>query len=199
MPSKTALIVVDMQNDFLEDGKLGVPYSYDIIEPVKTLMARYPNVIMTQDWHPLGHHSFASTHHAPVFSTREMFYGTQTLWPDHCIQGTTGADFVTHLNPDKAQLILRKGWNIEVDSYSAFAENDKTHTGLQSYLRERGFDKIVLCGLALDYCVGYSALDAVHRDFQTTVCLNATRHIAEDSKLAMLTQLQGWGVKLTNA
>ncbi|WP_412057640.1 bifunctional nicotinamidase/pyrazinamidase [Bartonella sp. DGB2] len=198
MPDK-ALIVVDVQNDFMPNGSLGVPQGDTIIDPINALITRYNHVILTQDWHPPRHSSFASTHkvHAP-YDVVPFIYGPQTLWPDHCIQGSFGADFAKGLITSKAELILRKGYNRHIDSYSAFFENDhKTPTGLSSYLKERGIKEILLCGLATDFCVGYSALDAIKNGFGVSVALDACAGLDLNGSLNhMLKSMNEAGVKL---
>lgn len=169
------LIVVDMQNDFLPGGALAVPESDLILPAVKNLMFRFDHIVMTQDWHPIGHKSFASSHRDKMpFDMIDMPYGRQTLWPDHCVQSSLGASLHGSLPVDKADLIIRKGTNRNIDSYSAFFENDrKTPTGLRGYLKERGVKKLIFCGLATDFCVAYSALDAVHCGFEVAIALDA--------------------------
>ncbi|MGR3585314.1 MAG: bifunctional nicotinamidase/pyrazinamidase, partial [Pseudooceanicola nanhaiensis] len=154
-----ALIVIDIQNDFCPGGALAVAGGDEIVPGVNALMAEYPAVILTQDWHPAGHSSFASAHPgAAPFSTTEMPYGTQVLWPDHCVQGSPGAAFHAALDTDRADLIIRKGFNPAIDSYSAFFENDQTTpTGLEGYLRTRGITELTMVGLATDFCVNFSA------------------------------------------
>ena len=156
------LLVVDVQNDFCPDGALAVGEGDAVVPVINRLAGRFEHIVLTQDWHPAGHSSFASSHtSAAPFQTIEMPYGMQTLWPDHCVQGTPGAEFHPELETDGAQLIIRKGFRRAIDSYSAFFENDKTTpTGLAGYLRERGLRRIFLVGLATDFCVHYSALDA---------------------------------------
>ena len=156
------LLVVDVQNDFCPDGALAVGEGDAVVPVINRLAGRFEHIVLTQDWHPAGHSSFASSHtSAAPFQTIEMPYGMQTLWPDHCVQGTPGAEFHSELETDGAQLIIRKGFRRAIDSYSAFFENDKTTpTGLAGYLRERGLRRIFLVGLATDFCVHYSALDA---------------------------------------
>ena len=173
------LLVVDVQNDFCPGGALAVPEGDAVIPIIQRIAPLFQHVILTQDWHPEGHSSFASSHpgHQP-FQTIQMPYGLQTLWPDHCIQGTPGAEFHPALHLPQAELILRKGFRPQVDSYSAFFENDHTTpTGLDGYLRERGFRRIFLVGLAYDYCVGYSALDARRLGFEAIVLTDACRAI----------------------
>jgi nicotinamidase/pyrazinamidase len=199
-PEAVCLIVVDLQNDFCSEGALAVPGGEDIVPTVNALVARYPHVVLTQDWHPPGHLSFASSHpgRAP-FQSIEMPYGAQTLWPDHCIQGTPGAAFHADLLATKAELVIRKGFRREIDSYSAFFENDrKTPTGLAGYLRERGLSELVLAGLATDFCVAYSALDARRLGFEVTVVDDACRAIDLDGSLAvMIRQMKQAGVAMT--
>jgi len=174
-----ALIVIDIQNDFCPGGALAVAEGDVIIPRVNALMAEFPLVVLTQDWHPPTHSSFASNHPGKAaFDSVTMPYGDQTLWPDHCIQGSTGALFHPALRTDPADLIIRKGFRPGIDSYSAFFENDReTPTGLDGYLRNRGVTGITLVGLATDYCVAYSALDAARLGFAVTVLLGACRAI----------------------
>jgi nicotinamidase/pyrazinamidase len=196
----TVLVVVDVQNDFCPGGALAVPGGDEVVAPINRLIERFENVVLTQDWHPIGHSSFASTHagQAP-FGSMEMPYGTQTLWPDHCVQGTPGAAFHPDLAWTKAQLVVRKGFRGEIDSYSAFFENDrKTPTGLAGYLRERELTKVVLAGLATDFCVGYSALDAARLGLSTAVVMDASRAIDLGGSLAEAErQMRVAGVTLT--
>jgi nicotinamidase/pyrazinamidase len=176
---ETLLIVIDMQVDFCPGGKLAVAGGHDIVPVINHLAANYAHVVLTQDWHPADHSSFASQHkgHAP-FSQITMPYGPQTLWPDHCIMGTAGAALHPALEIPHAELIIRKGFRRDIDSYSAFFENDhKTPTGLASYVKERGFKAVTLVGLAFDYCVRYSAEDAATLGFKTSVIENACRAI----------------------
>ena len=165
-----ALIVVDVQNDFCPGGALAVAGGDEIVEPINNRMADFDAVILTQDWHPAGHSSFASSHKAAKFSTTEMPYGSQVLWPDHCVQGSIGAAFHKDLDIDRADLILRKGYRPGIDSYSAFFENDRrTATGLEGYLKTRVVFDVTFVGLATDYCVAYSALDAARLGFTVSV------------------------------
>ncbi|MBL6637403.1 MAG: bifunctional nicotinamidase/pyrazinamidase [Planktomarina sp.] len=165
-----ALIVVDVQNDFCPGGALAVAGGDEIVEQINNRMADFDAVILTQDWHPAGHSSFASFHKADVFSNIEMPYGPQVLWPDHCVQGSLGAAFHKDLATDRAELILRKGYRLGIDSYSAFFENDRsTATGLEGYLNTRGVQDVTFVGLATDYCVAYSALDAARLGFAVSV------------------------------
>jgi nicotinamidase/pyrazinamidase len=193
------LLVVDVQNDFCPGGALAVPGGDAIVPMVNRLARDFAHVVLTQDWHPPGHSSFASAHpgHA-AFSTIELPYGTQILWPDHCVQGSAGAAFHPALDIPRAELVLRKGYHPAIDSYSAFRENDrKTVTGLAAYLKERGFERVTLCGLATDFCVLYSALDAVAAGFATTVVLDACRGIDRDGSIARaLDEMRAAGVTL---
>ncbi len=173
------LIIIDVQNDFCPGGRLAVNGGDEIVHPINKLASTYEHVVLTQDWHPEGHSSFASQHAGhEAFTQIDMPYGRQTLWPDHCIVGSHGASFHKDLNVPHAELIIRKGFRKEIDSYSAFFENDhKTPTGLSGYLRERGFKKITMVGLAFDYCVRYSAEDAKNLGFEIEVIESATRAI----------------------
>jgi len=177
--SQDVLLVVDVQNDFCPGGRLAVEAGDAVIRPILKTSARFEHVILTQDWHPPGHHSFASAHRGKSpFEQIPLGYGRQTLWPDHCVQGTPGAEFHPDLNLPQAELILRKGFRPEIDSYSAFFENDRTTpTGLAGYLRERNFTNVFIAGLAYDYCVGYSALDARRLGFPAVVIRDACRAI----------------------
>jgi len=198
--SDTALIVVDVQNDFCPGGALAVPGGDAVVDPINRLIARFDNVILTQDWHPAGHSSFASSHAGQSpFATITMPYGPQTLWPDHCVQGTPGADFHERLAWNKAQLIVRKGFRAPIDSYSAFFENDRTTpTGLAGYLRERGLANVVLAGLATDYCVGFSALDAARLGLDVSVVMDACRAIDLEGSLTRAErEMKTAGVTLT--
>jgi nicotinamidase/pyrazinamidase len=201
MPNE-CLIVVDMQNDFCEGGALAVPGGNAIVPQVNRLIAVHDHVVLTQDWHPPGHASFATAWEgAEPFSTRAFPYGPQTLWPVHCVQGTPGADFHPDLVATKAELIVRKGFHRGIDSYSAFRENDRmTRTGLDGYLKARGFTRIALCGLALDYCVAWSALDAHQAGFDVTVMVDATAAIdLEGSRKKMLNEMRHAGIRLAVA
>jgi nicotinamidase/pyrazinamidase len=174
-----ALIIIDVQNDFSPDGALAVADGDAVIEPIHNLAVKFDHIVLTQDWHPQGHSSFASAHTGKKpFEQIEVSYGAQTLWPDHCVQGSWGAEFHPALKLTKAELILRKGFRKEIDSYSAFFENDRTTaTGLGGYLRERGLTRVFLAGLAYDFCVGYSALDARRLGFEAIVLKDACRAI----------------------
>lgn len=197
-PATHALIVIDVQNDFCPGGALAVAGGDEIVAPINALMDEFAAVVLTQDWHPKGHSSFASSHTgAAPFSSVTMPYGEQTLWPDHCIQGTEGAAFHPALRTD-ADLIIRKGMNPAIDSYSAFFENDRTTpTGLEGYLRTRGITTLALVGLATDYCVAYSALDAARLGFAVTVRTDLCRAIDLGGSLAtMTTAMKAAGVAL---
>ena len=181
-----ALIVIDVQMDFCPGGALAVPGGDEIVSGITALMADFPAVILTQDWHPADHLSFASQHpgKAPMEMT-EMPYGPQILWPDHCVQGSPGAAFHPALDTTRADLILRKGFRREIDSYSAFFENDRTTpTGLEGYLRSRAIEALTLVGLATDFCVNFSAVDAARLGFRTEVRTDLTRAIDMDGSLA---------------
>jgi nicotinamidase/pyrazinamidase len=173
------LVVVDLQNDFCPGGALAVPGGDEIVPLVNQLVRRFRHVVLTQDWHPPDHLSFASSHAGKrPFETTELSYGTQVLWPDHCVQGSPGAALHAGMNLNAAELILRKGYTRQVDSYSAFFENDRTTpTGLAGYLRERGLGRLFLAGLALDFCVAYSAEDARRLGFAAVVVEDACRAI----------------------
>lgn len=194
-----ALIVVDIQNDFCPGGVLAVDGGDRILPLLNAMISESDHVILTQDWHPLRHSSFASSHRdKQPFETVMMPYGAQTLWPDHCVQGTHGADFHPDLNWTRAELVIRKGFRHGIDSYSAFFDNDHTTpTGLGGYLRERGIGSLTLAGLATDFCVAYSALDAVAHGFNVRVRLDASRAIdLEGSFALMLENMRNAGVEL---
>ena len=195
----STLIVIDVQNDFCPGGALGVNGGDEILPLVNQMIADHQHVVLTQDWHPAGHSSFASSHpgHSP-FETISVSYGPQTLWPDHCIQGSKGAEFHKELKWTKAELIVRKGFRAAIDSYSAFYENDhKTPTGLAGYLKERKIKALTMVGLATDYCVAYSALDAAKLGFKVTVRLDACRAIDLGGSLAtMMEKMRDAGVTL---
>lgn len=202
LDEKCALIIVDPQNDFCKGGRLAVPGGDAIMGPINHLSLDFRidggTIVITQDWHPNQHNSFASSHDAEPFTTATMPYGDQTLWPDHCVQGTYGAAFHPEIEGAivRSHCIIRKGFHKDIDSYSAFVENDKiTQTGLTGYLRERGITKVYLVGLAYDYCVGYSALDAVAAGFEAVVIKNLTRSIAPESEAAMDKLFEENGVK----
>jgi nicotinamidase/pyrazinamidase len=174
-----ALIVIDLQNDFCPGGALAVAGGDQIIPAINALMDEFSCVVLTQDWHPKDHASFAANHKgAEPFSVTEMPYGMQVLWPVHCVIGSSGADFHQDLRTDPAQLVIRKGFRPGIDSYSAFFENDRTTpTGLEGYLRTRGITRLTFVGLATDYCVAYSAMDAVRLGFDAVVLRSACRAI----------------------
>lgn len=192
-----ALIVIDMQNDFCPGGALAVSEGDQIVGGINALMDDFEAVVLTQDWHPERHSSFASSHGADPMSMIEMPYGPQVLWPDHCIQGTDGAAFHRDLRVD-GDLIIRKGFNPAIDSYSAFFENDHTTpTGLEGYLRTRGITQLTMVGLALDFCVKYSAVDAAKLGFDVTVRQDLCRAIDFDGSLdAALDGMRAAGVTL---
>lgn len=194
-----ALVVIDMQYDFCPGGALAVAGGDEIIPAINRLIAGHDHVILTQDWHPAGHSSFASSHAGKgPFEMIEMPYGPQTLWPDHCIQGTRGAGLHDALEWTKAELVIRKGFRRDIDSYSAFFENDhRTPTGLGGYLKERGVSEVALCGLATDFCVAFSAIDAAGHGLSTTVILDACRGIDLGGSMAAMTQqMKAQGVTL---
>jgi nicotinamidase/pyrazinamidase len=173
------LLIIDVQNDFCPGGALAVADGDAVVPVVNRLAGRFDHVVLTQDWHPSGHSSFATSHPgAAPFEAISMPYGQQTLWPDHCVQGTPGAAFHPQLKTERAELVIRKGFRPAIDSYSAFHENDRhTPTGLAGYLRERGLQRIFMAGLATDYCVHYSAVDARRLGFETVVIENGCRAI----------------------
>jgi len=180
------LVIVDLQMDFCPGGALAVPQGDQIVPLVNRLAAEFAHVVLTQDWHPRGHSSFASSHSArQPFDTIDLSYAQQILWPDHCVQGTTGAAFHPDLDVPHAELVLRKGFRTAIDSYSAFFENDRrTPTGLVGYLKERRFERVTLCGLATDFCVFYSAIDGRQAGFEVTVVTGACRGIDIDGSLS---------------
>lgn len=197
--SRSALLVIDVQNDFTPGGQLAVPEGDLIVPLINQLARQFTQVVITQDWHPAGHASFASSHpgHQP-YDVIHLPYGEQTLWPDHCVQSTAGADLRRELDLPHAQLIIRKGCNPDIDSYSAFLEADRsTTTGLAGYLKERGIDTVYMVGLALDFCVMFSALDARAAGFNAFVVLDACRAIDLDGSLAAaFERMQSAGVGL---
>jgi nicotinamidase/pyrazinamidase len=187
MPAESdALIIVDVQNDFCQGGALAVPKGDEVVPVVNRLARAFANVVLTQDWHPAGHRSFASTHPGKrPFEVVAMPYGEQVLWPDHCVQGSEGAALRRDLSTPHAQLVIRKGWRRDVDSYSAFLEADrKARTGLEGYLRERGVARVFVCGLATDFCVAWTALDARALGFDVAVIEDACRAIDTQGSLA---------------
>lgn len=193
-----ALLVIDVQNDFCPGGALAVAGGNEIVAAINAKMPRFDAVVLTQDWHPAGHSSFASSHDAAPMSMTEMPYGPQMLWPDHCVQGSGGAGFHPALETDRADMIVRKGYNPAIDSYSAFFENDhETPTGLDGYLRTRDVTQLTLVGLATDYCVYYSAMDAAKQGYDVTVDLDLCRAIDFDGSLeAAVSAMRGAGVRL---
>jgi nicotinamidase/pyrazinamidase len=182
------LLVIDVQNDFCPGGRLAVAGGDLVVPVIHSIAPRFEHIVLTQDWHPPDHHSFASAHPGKEpYDQTEMPYGIQTLWPDHCVQGTRGAEFHPDLGLTRAELILRKGFRRQIDSYSAFFENDRTTaTGLAGYLRERGLARVFLCGLAYDFCVGYSALDARRLGFEVKVIRDACRGIDLNGSVARM-------------
>jgi nicotinamidase/pyrazinamidase len=185
MRATDVLLVVDVQNDFMPGGALPVPRGDEVVPVVNALGARFANVVLTQDWHPPGHVSFAASHAGRRPRERiHLPYGEQVLWPPHCVQGTSGATLHPGLAVPHAQLVLRKGFHAAVDSYSAFREADGRRTGLGGYLRERGIDRVCVCGLATDFCVAWSAIDARHAGFDVVVFEDACRAIDTDGSLA---------------
>ncbi len=199
MPATDALLAIDVQNDFCPGGALAVTGGDAIIPQINALLEDFPVRVLTQDWHPADHMSFAANHTgAEPFSLTQMPYGPQVLWPVHCVQGTQGAAFHSALRTDPADLVIRKGFRAAIDSYSAFFENDRaTPTGLDGYLRARGVTAVTLVGLATDYCVAYSALDAAQLGYGVTVRLSACRAIDLNGSLASaLNQMRAAGVRL---
>jgi nicotinamidase/pyrazinamidase len=193
------LLVVDVQNDFCPGGALAVPHGDEVIAPIRRAAERFEHIVLTQDWHTAHHASFAASHPGKnPFETIELAYGAQTLWPAHCVQGTRGAEFHPELQLTRAELILRKGFREGIDSYSAFFENDRrTATGLAGYLRERGLTRVFLAGLAYDYCIGFSALDARRLGFDAIVLRDACRAIdLNGSAAAMEKEFESAGVGL---
>jgi nicotinamidase/pyrazinamidase len=181
-----ALIVVDVQNDFCPGGRLAVQKGDEVVPLVNALAKRFENVVLTQDWHPAGHQSFATSHPgSKPFDSIKLAYGEQVLWPDHCVQGTDGAALHKDLAVPHAQLVIRKGWRRDVDSYSAFLEADrKSRTGLEGYLDERGVKRVFVCGLATDFCVAWTALDARKLGYKAGVIEDACRAIDLQGSLA---------------
>lgn len=195
----SALVIIDVQNDFCPGGRLAVEGGDQIVPGINALMREFPAVVLTQDWHPARHSSFASSHPSQEpFSMIDMPYGPQVLWPDHCIQGSEGAAFHADLDTIKADLIIRKGFNPQIDSYSAFFENDhSTPTGLEGYLRTRGIEKLTMVGLATDYCVNFSAVDAANLGFTVTVRSDLCRAIDLNGSLAEATDgMRAAGVRI---
>jgi nicotinamidase/pyrazinamidase len=202
LSSNSVLIVTDVQNDFCPGGALAVAGGDEVIPVIRRIAPLFRHVILTQDWHSPHHQSFASAYPGKhPFEDVEVSYGTQTLWPDHCVEGSHGAEFHPDLHLPQAELILRKGFRPEVDSYSAFFENDRTTpTGLGGYLEERGLTRVFLCGLAYDYCVGYSALDARWLGLEAMVIKDACRAIDLDWSVAGIEkQFERAGVQIVDS
>jgi nicotinamidase/pyrazinamidase len=196
------LIVIDVQNDFCPGGALAVPKGDEVVPVINRLVAKFDNVVLTQDWHPRGHVSFASSHPGKKpFETIDLPYGKQVLWPDHCVQGTRGAAFHSALNTEKAQLVVRKGFHRDIDSYSGFLEADRNTTpGLAGYLKERGLRSLFVCGLATDFCVAWTALDASATGFEVTAIEDACRAIDLEGSLERAwADMHAAGVKRTRA
>ncbi len=199
-PATAALLVIDVQNDFCPGGALAVAEGDQVVPAINALVPRFATSILTQDWHPANHSSFAPNHaDAAPFSVTEMPYGPQVLWPAHCVQGSAGAAFHPDLDTASADLILRKGFRPEIDSYSAFFENDQTTpTGLAGYLRDRGITELALTGLATDFCVAWSAIDAARQGFKATVLMEACRAIDLDGSLdRAIADMRAAGVTLS--
>lgn len=196
----TALLMIDIQNDFCPGGALAVGDGDGVVGIVNEMQSDYPVLVLTQDWHPADHSSFASNHDGvEPFSMIKMPYGDQVLWPNHCVQGSKGAEFHQGLETNKADLIIRKGFRSHIDSYSAFYENDQTtQTGLAGYLRERDVTNVVLSGLATDFCVYYSAIDAIKCGFKAKLAIEACRAIDMDGSLdAAMQAMKEAGVEIT--
>ena len=196
--AKAALIVVDVQNCFVDGGTLPVKGGADVVPVINRIAPAFQNIVVTQDWHTAGHASFASSHPGKKpFETATLSYGQQVMWPDHCVQGTDDAALRSDLKLPTAEVIIRKGFHKDVDSYSAFEEADrKTRTGLAGYLKERGIDTVYVCGLATDFCVAWTALDARKLGFKALVVEDATRAIDLDGSLAAAwKQMQAAGVE----
>lgn len=184
-----ALLVIDVQNDFCPGGALAVPAGDEVVSIINNISPKFQTIVLTQDWHPAGHASFATTHNVDPFSTTTLHYGEQTLWPDHCVQGSDGANFHSQLQSDSAALVIRKGMHPGIDSYSAFFENDQTtSTGLSGYLRHLGIKRVFCTGLAYDYCVRFTAEDAVKEKFETVVIEDACRAIDMDGSANAATE-----------
>jgi nicotinamidase/pyrazinamidase len=195
---RDVLLVVDIQNDFCPGGALAVPRGGEVVPIINRVAQRFEHVVLTQDWHPAGHQSFASSHAGrKPYETIEVVYGAQILWPDHCVQDTPGAEFHKELQIPHAELVLRKGYHRDIDSYSAFYENDRTtHTGLAGYLRERGLRRVFVAGLAFDFCVRYSTEDAHREGFEVVVIEDACRGIDVGGSVAATRQaLAALGVR----
>ncbi len=196
------LVVIDVQNDFVPGGALAVPDGDAVVPVINALLARFPHAVATQDWHPADHRSFASAHPGrQPFETVGLPYGDQVLWPDHCVQGTFGAEFHPDLETQPLELVVRKGFRPEIDSYSAFAENDRrTKTGLAGFLRERGFQRLFFAGLATDFCVGWSVLDARAEGFEAVLIEDACRAIDLEGSLdAAMERMRTAGAHIAQA
>jgi nicotinamidase/pyrazinamidase len=196
--SKDVLLAVDLQNDFCSGGRLAVPRGEEVVPVINELAKQFEHVVLTQDWHPAGHHSFASSHPGKKpYESIALAYGAQILWPEHCVQDTDGAALHGELRIPHAELVLRKGYHREIDSYSAFYENDrKTRTGLTGYLRERGFKRVYVAGLAFDFCVRFSAEDAKRDGFEVAVVEDACRGIDIDGSVGATRQaLESLGIR----
>lgn len=197
-----ALIIIDIQNDFCPGGKLAVPKGDEIIPTINSLLPRFSHVVQTQDWHPHDHLSFASNHPGKSeYESVQLSYGDQVLWPDHCVQGTTGADFHPELITDHTQLTIRKGFRKKIDSYSAFFENDqKTKTGLDGFLKNLGIKKLFLCGLATDFCVKWTALDAIKLEYEVHLIEDAVAAIdLNGSEAAAIKEMESSGVHFVSS
>lgn len=197
-----ALLIVDVQNDFCPGGALAVPNGDEIVPTINQLIPHFDHVIQTQDWHPKGHHSFASTHKGKnPYDTVELDYGTQVLWPDHCVQGTKGSQFHPDLHTDKTQVIIRKGFRKSIDSYSTFFENDQeTATGLTGYLKQRGITDLYTVGLATDFCVKWSILDGIDEGFNMHIVEDAVKGIDLNGSLEKAWQeMKEKGVSITTS
>ncbi len=196
LTDEDVLVVIDVQKDFCAGGALAVQNADAVVEPVNALMDKFPNVAISQDWHPVGHKSFNTSHEGKApFETIEMPYGEQILWPEHAVAGTPGAEFHPNLNTTKAKAIIRKGTNIDIDSYSTFFENDrKTPTGMAGYLRQNGFKRVFLCGIATEYCVGFSGVDGTAEGFEVFVITDATARFDNDDYDPMIARWNECGV-----
>jgi nicotinamidase/pyrazinamidase len=196
LTDEDVLVVIDVQRDFCAGGALAVQNADAVVGPVNALMELFPNVAISQDWHPVGHKSFYTSHEGKQpFETVQMPYGEQILWPEHAVAGTPGAEFHPDLNTTKAKAIIRKGTNLNIDSYSTFFENDrKTPTGMAGYLRQNGFKRVFLCGIATEYCVGFSGVDGVAEGFEVFVVTDATARFDNDDYDPMIARWNDCGV-----
>jgi len=190
------LVVIDVQKDFCDGGSLAVKDADAVVTPINSLMNQFDNVVFSQDWHPVGHKSFYTSHEGKEpFEVITMPYGEQILWPEHCIAGTTGAEFHSELDTSKAKAVIRKGTNRQIDSYSTFFENDRTTpTGMAGYLRQNGFKRIFLTGIATEYCVGFSAIDGIEEEFDVYVITDATASFDNEDYEPMLKRWKESGV-----